>query len=207
MNKIARYGAFAILPFLAACFDLEQGLVVESDGQATLSIEIAVSTEMMEMMAAMGEGNADGEASAPPSLCEDLDTDDIPESFTVTSEEFERDGDTVCRTVAVGPIEELAAEMPDEIENGDGTALISEGNGVYRFEAAMTSSDEGIGDPDEPEIAELFEDRYITFFLTAPRIIETNGEVDGNTASLVIPAIDLMTIDGEVFSLSVRFGL
>lgn len=203
MNKIARIGAVAALPLLAGCMDLEQGISVEPDGTVTFVMEVAIDTEMLQMMAAMGEGDPAGIAS----ICEDMDSADVPESFTVTEEEFERDGDTVCRTTAVGPLEELAAESPDEMDETGGVVLTSEGNGVYYFETLMISEDSGLGDVSEPEIAAMFEGRTIMFYVTAPNIIETNGDLDGNTASLTIPTIDLMSGTGEAYSLTVRFSL
>ena len=199
MNKIVAIGAIAALPLLAGCFDLEQGMVVEPNGMATLSVEMSIDSEMMALIASLGEGDVDP--------CDDLESDFVPASFTISSEEFERDGDTVCRTVATGPLEDLAAETPDVIEDGDGIILVSEGGGVYRFETALTSTNEGLGDLDDPDIVELFEGRTITFFLTAPRIIETNGEVDGDTVTLVVPAVELMAVEGDVFSMFVRFAL
>jgi len=202
MKKLSAIAVVGALPLLAGCFDLEQGLSVESDGTATFVSEIAMDTETMNMIAAMGEGEAEP-------LCTDIDADDLPDSFEVTSEEFMRDNDTVCRTVAVGPIDELVDAMAVVVGDDEGqeTTLVAEGNGVYVFNTTLTSEDAGLGDMGDPEVMALFEDRTVTFFVTAPNIIETNGEVDGNTATLVIPTLDLMSETGNEYSLFVRFGL
>lgn len=199
MNKLSRFGAIAILPFLAGCLDLEQGLTITEDGTATLVMEISMSTEMLTMMAAMGE---EGEMS----LCDETELDDVPETFEVSTEEFERDGDTVCRTTAVGPLDALADEMADVTE-GDGTTLVNEGNGIYAFSTTLVSEDAGLGDMGDAEVVAMFEGRTVTFYLTAPRIIETSGEIDGNTARMVIPTLDIMNGSGEEYTLFVRFGL
>lgn len=202
MKKLIQIAAIGMLPLLAGCFDLEQGLSVDSSGTATYSTEIAIDTETLNMLAAFGEGD-------PESPCADIDSDAIPETFTVTSEEFERDGDTVCRTVAVGPIDDLIDSVAAIAAQDDDQTimLIDEGGGVYAFTSTIVSEDAELEEFGDPEIMDLFEGRTMTFSVTAPVILETNGDVDGNTSSLVVPTIDLMTDTGTEYTLFVRFRL
>jgi len=209
MNKLARIGAFATLPFLAGCFDFEQSLSVAPNGIVTMITEIAMSTEMMAM------GFQEGEDEFCPAETDD----DVPPGVTMTTEESIRGEDTVCTMTAVGPLDELIAA----IENGDlmpgeddtGAPLIKivpEGGGVYTYTMSMMSQGEEMDIAPEDEammamIIPMFEGRNMTFSVTAPRIIETNGEVEGNTATLVIPVIDLIMQQEVEYNLTVRFGL
>jgi len=61
-------------------------------------------------------------------------------------------------------------------------------------------------------MASLLEGRVLTWSVTAPRLLSVNDEadnvtVDGDTATLVIPALDLVTAVGVDYALTVRFRL
>ena len=209
MTKLARIGAFAALPLLAGCFDFEQSLTVAADGTVTMITEIAMSTEMM----AMGFEEGDDE------FCPAEDDNDAPPGVTMTTEESIRGEDTVCTMTAVGPIEELvAAASSGAFFPGDDDAgapainIVDEGGGVYTYTMTMQSQGEemDLNPEDEAMMAmfvPMFEGRTMTFSVTAPRIIETNGEVEGNTSTLVIPVIDLIMERDLEWDLTVRFGI
>lgn len=171
-------------------------------------IEFAIATEFMEM----GFGGDDDE------FCPSEPPEDLPPGFTTTSEEFVRDEDTVCRLSATGPIDrfsevfESGALMPSDGEDGaPQVALTNEGGGIYRFDVLVVSQGEpGEADPEDAMVqammAEMFGDRSLAWSLTAPQIIATDGAVDGNTVSLVVPALSLFTEFGQEYSMFVRFG-
>jgi hypothetical protein len=209
MNKLARIGAFATLPLLAGCFDFEQSLSVAPNGIVTMVTEIAVATEMM----AMGF-EAEGEEFCP------AETDaDLPPGVTMTAVESIRDENTVCTMTAVGPIDALIEAIADGgflptdgDEGAPAIMLVAEGGGVYTYTMITTSQgDEMAANPDDAAmmamLVPMFEGRTMTFSVTAPRIIETNGEVDGNTVTLVIPVLEMIMEAGIEYNLTVRFGL
>lgn len=208
MTKLARIGAIAALPLLAGCFDLEQSLTVASDGTVTMVTEIAMSTEMMAM--AFTEGDDE--------FCPTDEENGAPEGVTMTTEETIRGEDTVCTMTAVGPLDELVAAassglfFPGDDAGAPAINIVDEGGGVYTYTMTMASQGEemDINPEDEAMMAmfiPLMEGRTMTFSVTAPRIIETNGEVAGNTSSLVIPLIDMIMERDMTWDLTVRFGI
>ncbi len=210
MNKLARIGAFATLPLLAGCFDLVQDISVAPNGVATMVTEIAMATEML----AMAGGFQEGEEFCPA----ETETD-LPPGVTMTNVQSIRDADTVCTMTTTGPLDDLitafneGAFLPTEGDEGaPAIKIVAEGGGVYTYTMSMASQgDEMAANPEDAAmmamLVPMFEGRTMTFSVTAPRIIETNGEVNGNTAMLVIPVQELIMEAGIEYSLTVRFGL
>lgn len=214
MKVLGRIAAISSVSLLAGCFSFQQSISVTPNGEVTFFNEIAVMTEMMTML---GEDTSD--------FCPTDADDDVPPEFTVTYEESVRDADTVCAITATGPIGEFAdaletgALMPTD-NAGDGApvmTLVDEGGGEYTFTVVFTSiGEEGEMDAEAQAMmammAPLFEGRTLTWALTAPRIVSVNDEsayvtVDGKTATMTVPAIDMVNQVGAEYSLVVRFAL
>jgi hypothetical protein len=212
MKALGRIAAFTTLPFLAGCFSFEQSLSVTPGGEVTFTTEIAMMTEMMAMM---GE-EAD-------SMCAEPDAE-MPDTFTVTREEFVRDADSVCRITAVGPIGEFeqmvaGGQVLPTDDAGDGApviAFVDEGGGEYTFSVSFASMGEEDGMDAETMammamMAPLLEGRLMLWSVSAPRIISANESefvtVEGNTVTLALPVADLITEVGGAYELTVRFGL
>lgn len=214
MKYLGRIAVVAMLPLLAGCFNFVQSLTVTKDGVATMVTELSISTEMMGL--AFGEEDGD-------EFCPIAPDEELPPTFTITYEEFIRDEDTVCSVTAVGPVDELAeaiatgALIPGADDDDDGApelTFVDEGGGVFTF--SLMFSSQGDPDPDQAAMmammATLLEGRVLTWSVTAPRLLSVNDEADnvtveGDTATLVIPALGLVTDVGVDYELTVRFGL
>lgn len=216
MKYLGRIAVVAMLPLLAGCFNFVQSLSITKGGVATMVTELSISTEMM----GLAFGGEDGDEFCPIAPDEEL-----PPTFTVTYDEFVRDEDTVCSVTAVGPVEDLAeaiatgALLPGDDDDDDGApdiVFVDEGGGVYTFSLMFSSQGDPEADPDQAAMmammASLLEGRVLTWSVTAPRLLSVNDEadnvtVDGDTATLVIPALGLVTDVGVDYELTVRFGL
>ena len=223
MNKLGRIAAIAVLPLLAGCFDASQSIVVAPDGTTTVTMEVAVAPAESilamilppEQLAAIPQEQvdqmvADMEADRGEALCAP-EEGEVPEGFTATVETFIRDdGYEVCRATMVGPISELGEAIGEE---GDTTITFTdEGGGVYFFSFYLPipedADDTGLIDPEtDAMIAAATEGRFITMSITAPRIIETSGTLEGNTATYQIPAFALLGAPEEAYEFTVRFAL
>ncbi|MHA1559209.1 MAG: hypothetical protein ACTSWI_00850 [Alphaproteobacteria bacterium] len=216
MKYLGRIAVVAMLPLLAGCFNFVQSLSIAKDGVVTMVTEISLSTEMM----ALAFDGDDGDEFCPIAPDEEL-----PPTFTITYEEFVRDEDTVCEVTAVGPIQDLAeaiatgALLPGADDDDDGApviTLVDEGGGEFTYSLLFSSQGDPEAGPDEAAMmammAPLMEGRTLTWSVTAPRILSVNDEadnvtVDGKTATIVIPALDLVTEAGVDYALTVRFRL
>ena len=216
MKYLGRIAVVAMLPLLAGCFNFVQSLSVAKDGEVTMVTELSIATEMM----ALAFAEDDGEEFCPAAQDEEL-----PPTFTMTYEEFVRDEDTVCSVTAVGPIQDLAEAIatgtlfPGDDGDDEGApdiTLVDEGGGEFTYSLMFSSQGDPEADPDEAAMmammASLLEGRVLTWSVTAPRLLSVNDEadnvtVDGDTATLVIPALDLVTAVGVDYALTVRFRL
>ncbi len=222
MRKIAQLVVLALLPLLAGCFEARQDIVIASDGTVTLTTEIAVAPPEAllallmppELLALMTEEEL---AAAAADFEQDADfcapeEGDLPEGFTATEMEWgtREDGYQFCRTTMTGPIALLLAVLAD-ISDGDDLqlAITDEGGGVYLFSITVPPTDDG-GDElallGEEMLAMMIE-QSIIWTLTASAILETNGEVDGNTAIFVLPAAVLLGADHDGYDFMVRFSV
>ncbi len=217
MKHIARIGALALLPFLTGCFDFEQTISVASNGTVTLVTEVAIETDMM----AMAFQGADTQNDFCPT---EGDAADLPPTFTMTTEQFVRDADTVCRITAIGPITDLTAAMEAGVltpgggdEGAPEMTLVDEGNGIYTYTVHISSQGGGEDMTADEQammamMGPLFEGRFLTWTVTAPRILSVNDDSeyvtrDGNTVTLTVPALEMITGQGIDYDLNLRFGL
>jgi hypothetical protein len=210
----------AALPLLAGCFDMSQDLTVTRDGRATMVVELAMETEMMAMMEA-----EEGEEEFCPAEDEDSG---LPESFTTEVEVIEGDEVTICRLTATGPLSDLAEAlasgelMPADSDEASAptVTLVDEGGGVFLYTVDITVPDNDVVDGEELSEEEqamndqmemmmraMFEGHTISWSVTAPRIIETDAEQDGNTVRYEIPLTAMVDNTGETLGFMVRFGL
>ncbi len=215
MKNLGRIAVVALLPLLAGCFNFDQSLSVAPNGEVTMVTELAVSTEMMGMAF---------EGEEADEFCPTEPDEELPPTFTVTFEEAVRGEDTVCTITAIGPLTDFAdaletgALMPTD--GGEGApviTLVDEGGGVFAFNVSFSSQGEDAEpNPDEATMmammAALFQGRTLTWSVTAPRIIDVNDDSDyvtrdGDTVTLAVPALEMISEPGIDYSLMVRFGL
>ncbi|MCW5696304.1 MAG: hypothetical protein KIS96_06155 [Bauldia sp.] len=216
--RIGLIGSLLTLPFLAGCFDMSQDLTITSNGTSTMVVTLAMATDMLGMMEAEGDG---GE------FCPAEDEDSgLPDSFTTEVEVITEGDNTICRMTATGPIADMAAAlasgelMPGDDDEGAPTVtLVDEGGGVYLYSVSITIPD---SDPVGEDVSEeeramneqmqammrgMFEGHTMSWSVTAPRIIDTDAERDGNTIRYSIPLTAMVDNVGETFGFMVRFGL
>ena len=185
---------------LTGCFELGQEVVI-ADGQVDYTVEFGMSAQLAALAAK--EKN-----QATTDLCnEDGAVDaDIPEGMEVsTSSRFEADF-LYCTLKASGSLEkfgELSAQMK---QDDQGAKLISvellpdnQLKLVSQFQF-----DEGGDDDDDMEamrsmIAATFAGRVLSWKVTAPEIVSTNGQIseDGKTATWEVP-MSVAVLDGGV---------
>lgn len=224
MKTLGRIAVIAVVPLLAGCFEAKQMLVVAPDGTSTVNFEVAVAParqilEMVlppEQLAAIPEAQleamiADMEADRDEDQICAPDADDVPETFTVEVETFvrEEDGYEVCRATMVGPIADLGEFINEE---GETTVLFTdEGGGVYTFFFSLPVPENGgeaLIDPEtDAMIFATMQGNFLTISITAPRIIETTGELDGNTATYQVPAQAILGQPQEAYEFTVTFAL
>lgn len=225
MRFLARLAALATLPLLAGCFDADISVTAQADGTTTLVSEIALAPadQLLAMMmpaetlAALPQAQKDAMVAQ---IADQMQTDycspddtDVPEGVTVAFETETRiDGYLVCRQIMTGPIAaiaEAAAEGAlDAGTDGPQITLTDEGNGVYLFHVLIPAGeDTGLDDATAAMLAAGLEGHFVTWSVTAPRIIETNGELDGTTATAAMPAGAIMGPAAGDFEFTVRFSL
>lgn len=215
MRMMPRLAALATLPLLAGCFDYSQSLNVAADGTATLVLVAEMSVELLQMDPDMA-----GEDFCPAPAPED-----IPAGFTVTTEQTDGpEGSAICTTTATGPLDELQAVLDEQAllpggVDGEGgiLTLTNEGNGEYSYNFTFTIPDEeeagatpemqAQADQMEAMMLQMMADGTLTWSVTAPRIISTNGVQDGNTATFTLPLTAMLTDQGIEHQFNVRFAL
>ncbi len=225
MRFLARLAALATLPLLAGCFDADISLTAQADGTTTLVSEIALAPaeQLLAMMmpaetlAALPQEQKDAMVAQisdqmQADYCSPDDTD-VPEGVTVDFQtETRDDGYLVCRQIMTGPIEAIAEAASqgalDAGTDGPQIALTDEGNSVYLFHVLIPAGeDTGLDDATTAMLTAALEGHFITWSVTAPRIIETSGEINGNTATSAMPAGALIGPAADAFEFTVRFSI
>lgn len=215
MRILSRLAILATLPLLAGCFDFTQGVTVAADGTATVTLESVMKPQMLAM---------DPELPGAD-FCEPPDAAEIPAGFTAVAERSTReDGSAVCLVTMTGPVESLSELLANQALGPEGAedqeyqvTLTDEGNGEYTY--AMTFSiaadEEPPATPEalaqqqqmETMMLQMMEGGVLTWTLSAPRIISTDGVVDGNTATYTVPLTAMITDQGTTKGFTVRFAL
>ncbi|MEJ8476650.1 hypothetical protein [Roseibium algae] len=127
-------------------------------------------------------------------------------------------GDIVCLIKVHGPTASVLGAfsggkllpMPND-QKPDGMQMNFEENGnEKRIEITVfpTAKKDGDENPMEAMFIGATSGRFISWNVTAPRIIETSGKLseDGKTASFSLPVATLLTIKDETFSFYVSFS-
>lgn len=222
MRNLARWGAIALLPLLAGCFDMRNDLTVAPNGEATLVASFTLSADMMGMMGAAA-GAAGGAPAADDGFCSE-DLGELPAGFTATQEQTTAEnGDAVCTVTVTGPIDRMNDVLTGTefnpgggVEGDDGQiTLVAEGGNVYLYTLTFAIPKEEAPTPEEAAMQtammqamrEMMEGRTMTWSVTAPRILSSTGTIEGNTATFVIPVTDMIDNAGGEYAFEVRFRL
>src|SRR5690625_2331815 len=156
-------------------------------------------------------------------FCTDEDTP-VMEGISVEHENFTENDMAVCLITASGSIERLAEWMEeashspggdsDEMMEAPTVTLKREGSD-YVFSVFIESSPLDLGGDDpmmeemKPMLMAAFAGRSLGWSVSAPEILETNGELseDGQTASYSIPLANLLDEAASDRTFEVRFAL
>ncbi len=229
MRVIARLAALATLPLLAGCFDANISLTAQPDGTASVVAEIALAPpeQMLALMFppdTLAALPAEQKDALVAQLADQLQADycapndaDVPEGVTVTVDTNTRDdGYMVCRETMTGPIATVAeATAAGALEGGTQglqLTLTDDGNGTYTFHvlipaAGDASAAAALGDDTAAMMAAALDGHFITWSVTAPRIIDTTGDLNGNTATYTVPAGAVLGQATDAYEFTVHFSL
>lgn len=196
---------------LAGCFEADQDLTVEKDGSATFSTRMAMEAGLLQM----SEGDDD--------FCAADETPTM-DGIALEHERYAEENMEVCVITASGPIDRLA-EWIEQADHGaavadnemaDGpTVTLRREDSDYIFSVHIESVPMGAGSDDammedmKPMIAAAFAGRSLDWSVSAPVILDTNGQLteDGKTASYSLPMASLLGEAAGERSFEVRFSL
>lgn len=169
---IARLAGISILALsLAGCMDVAMTVDIQSETDAEATVVTSMQADMVELMNAQAA--------------------ETGEEFCAEGEIIER-GDIVdCVVAQSGPF----AELDFDAEDGQGPLIEAIGNGQVRVSfptGDITDSlADSMGGEQDPQmmamITQMFEGHAITLTVTGGEIVDTNMEVEGQTASFELP--------------------
>ncbi|WEJ31984.1 hypothetical protein [Devosia sp. SD17-2] len=172
---------------------MRQDLTVAEDGSATLAIEISVDAAMLALANQSNPSNDFCNSSTFP------EAEGVSTSMTKSTER----GDFICTVAMTGTVDALgsmwasaaekAAQAPGAV--GQMTMALFEEGDYHRFEMTWPLSTMA---PEKPAsggidtsgmMTAMFAGRSISMGVTAPKIIETSGDLsaDGRSASYSFP--------------------
>lgn len=186
-----------LLPLtLAGCFDMRQDLTIVDGDHAELRVRLAVDAAIIAMSTQNGKPDTFCDSATSPRF------EGVEYAMVRTAE----GGDFVCSYTMTGPIEALSRMLASNQVLGApqgadaqerptmAIALSAEGDN-YRFAvsvpmSAMFPDDQPENGMDmKPMMAAMLAGRSLSWSVTAPTIVETNGTLseDGNTVSFSAP--------------------
>lgn len=164
-------GTSVLVLSLAGCMDVAMTVDIQSETEAEATVVTSMQADMVELMNAQAA--------------------ETGEEFCADGEIVER-GDIIdCVVVQSGPF----AELDFEAEDGQGPLIEAIGNGQVRVSfptGDITESvAESMGGEQDPQmmamITQMFEGHSITLSVSGGEIVDTNMEVEGQTASFELP--------------------
>lgn len=196
---------------LSGCFEVQQKLTVQEDGEAELMLTVAVSEDMADLADSTGNDA-------------DCDTDfgfeeDLPPTLTKTSNTRTEEGDVLCDVIVAGPLVDMIPVMEDYTESKEGNdfVLIQDlGDGKFALVGQYDFSDDSIdndleGTPKGLEkairgaVMASLEGAEISWEVSVPNVLETNGETreDGSVVWSFPLSDAVMT--GDTYTFEVIF--
>lgn len=197
MKTINIAAALSIL-LLQGCFELGQEVVI-SDGEVNYTVEFGLSAQLAAM-AAIDSGKATTDLCNEGGLVEA----DIPEGMEAsTSSRFEA-GFLYCTFQVAGSLKKFG-ELTAGMKNDDQGAklimveLLPDNQLRLVSEFQFDQNDDEDMDVMQSMMAAAFTDRVLSWKVTAPEIVSTNGQIsgDGKTATWEVP-VSVAVLDGGV---------
>ena len=189
---------FAMTFLLTGCFGLNQKIVVSENQSMSYQLDFVFNANLVSF--AKENQNID-----PVKTCEEFDnknlTQTIPKALSVEYLSSLKDKDLVCSYIFNGPVSEFTdldiSRVKPENKSSAFTFEILPGNQAKistKLDFAEIKESEG-GEQEMNEefekamITVMFFDKFIRWELTAPKILETNGELseDGKTVNWELP--------------------
>ena len=170
--------ALTMMLTLVACIDLKQSIEI-GDGLASYQMEMRMNATLAQLdtenLGKFCESN------------EDLRVE-VSGALKRTIKQSYEGEDIVCRMRIVGPIHEFGEQMT-EMPKGDLTKMLN-----FRMVDETTLSIRGTFEPsddmsassaeEKAMIAAMMQGRVLTWSVTAPRIIESNGEISADSTQV-----------------------
>jgi hypothetical protein len=166
VSRVAAVAALALL--LTGCLKLDMDLQIQSDNTVDGSVVFAVSKDVLELTGGSAEDLLGGETPFPSDV-EGVTTEEYDDG-EFAGQQFNFDG---------VPIDQFAADPTSP----DSLSIVREGD-TFKVSGALDLSQGLSGATGATGAAQFFESAEIRIAITFPgEVIESNGEVDGNTVS------------------------
>ena len=166
---------------LSGCFDVSQKVVVDK-GELSYSAEFRIDAKLAAM--------SDKKGGACDSFTQERNA---KTALKVQVSESTADGNIVCKITAQGPLEQFAGFVPGD-KQADLFKVSRVGDGAWRIDSSFDMEDQGKANTGmEGMMQAMFAGRNLSWSVTVPKVVETNGEVskDGKNVSWSVPVATL----------------
>ncbi|NTV36404.1 MAG: hypothetical protein HGA53_05575, partial [Anaerolineaceae bacterium] len=199
---------FSVL-VLSACFDMTQEYTINPDGTGKFMFDQGISNSIAQM---------GGDTATLFSDLQKVDQEiSANEGFkNVKSEQYTKDDMTRFKVTGEFLSLEALTTTFNSMNTGTPVTFKKLENGNYAYQQTISPSSLGTdslgGSSSDPNSAEMlksmFKDKFWTVRFTVPKIVNTNGKVQGasNTVEWKIPLADLMS-GTEPIEMNLEFSL
>ena len=159
----------AIFSILVGCFDLNQQLVINDDDTAKYKMDLLMATNIAKM------------AGSGDDFCSNLKIS-VGDKLTTNTEKKESGGNVICSVIVEGPLEEF--QTLSIVQEDRGSIKIDKLNPkLYRISSDFSSLKKSDDAKDNNSLAEgmlatMFINRAIRWDITAPKIVNSNGNIN-----------------------------
>lgn len=200
MKKSMRFLlASLLLTMVSGCFEANQTIVINDDQTASYQVDLVVSSALLAMAKMASEG---AETSLETCDNEMLNTD-VPERMSVEKKSYYKDDDLVCSFKISGSLSDFAelkmsGSMGKSGSDFDFIAIESlpdnqiKISSIFDFTEESSPADEAqnpFADSMDGMFTAMLSNRAFRWSVTAPKIIETNGQIsaDGKSVNWELP--------------------
>ena len=195
--------ALLVLLMASGCFEANQTIVINDDHTASYQVDFIVSSALLSM-AAMGNDKKEEEAKTPLDQCKNgmLNTD-VPENMSVERKSYYKDDDLVCTFKISGSLSDFAElDISGSMDKSksdfdfisieplpDNQIRIASTFDFTEQDSSKDEAENAFGASMEQMFAAMLSNRAFRWSITAPKIIETNGQisVDGKSVNWELP--------------------
>lgn len=196
---------FAMAFFLTGCIGLNQKIVVSNNQSMSYQLDYVLNANLFSMQSNLASSTKEDQEIDPVTTCDEFlnknQTQTIPKALSVEYLSSFKDKDLVCSYIFNGPVSEftdldISGVQPENKASififeilSDNQAKISTKLDFAELRESMRTEDETNEEFEKAMITAMFFDKFIRWELTAPKILETNGELseDGKTVNWELP--------------------